>query len=148
MTPDPQKCLSESRRVLKDGGVLSCSSWEGSQWIDLMNLLPKIRPDKQTPELPKEWSSAEAVKGELEKAGFADVQAWRVPTTMHFEKLEAQIDFMMTKMPHMVKIMEDFSENDRADLKSLWMEKGREMCSTEPGEFKGTALVAAGRKRG
>jgi ubiquinone/menaquinone biosynthesis C-methylase UbiE len=27
MTSDPQKALSEAKRVLKDGGVLSCSAW-------------------------------------------------------------------------------------------------------------------------
>ena len=62
MTPDPQKCLSESRRVLKDGGVLTCSSWEGSQWIDLMATVTKIRPDKKSPELPKDWRTVDAGK--------------------------------------------------------------------------------------
>lgn len=52
MTSDPQKCLSESKRVLKDDGVLVCSSWKGSQWIEMMNLLKQVRPDKIMPEVP------------------------------------------------------------------------------------------------
>lgn len=28
MTSDPIKCLKESKRVLRDGGVLACSSWQ------------------------------------------------------------------------------------------------------------------------
>ena len=146
MTPDPQKCLAESKRVLKDGGVLACSSWEGSQWMDLMNLLPQIRPDKKVPELPKEWSSDSAVKAELEKAGFRDVESHRVHTVMKFEKMEDLMEFMITKLPHIVMLVKDFSEDERARLKSLWVEEGRKMCPSEPGELTGTALVAVGRK--
>ena len=100
MTPDPQKCLSESRRVLKDGGVLACSSWKGSQWMDLMNLLPQIRPDKQMPTMPENWSDVALLKAELEKAGFKDVETQEVDVDMRYEKTEEFVDFMMQKMPH------------------------------------------------
>lgn len=146
MTPDPQKCLSESNRVLKDGGVLSCSSWQWSQWMDLMNLVPKIRPDKQMPEIPKEWMSADAVKGELEKAGFKDVESEQVHTTMRFEKMEELADFIINKLPHMKMLTKDFSDDDHAKLKALWIEEGKKMCPSEPGELKGITIVATGRK--
>ena len=146
MTPDPQKCLSESKRVLTDGGVLTCSSWQWSQWMDLMSLVPKIRPDKQMPEIPKEWMNVDAVKGELEKAGFRDVESQQVHTTMKFEKMEGLADFMINKLPHMIMLTKDFSDDERAKLKALWMEEGKKMCSDEPGELKGITLVAFGRK--
>jgi ubiquinone/menaquinone biosynthesis C-methylase UbiE len=100
MTPDPQKCLSESKRVLRDGGVLTCSSWHGSQWIDLMNLLPKIRPDKQLPVIPENWKNAEPMKLELEKAGFKDVESQEVLVEMEIDSLEVFVDFILDKMPH------------------------------------------------
>ena len=104
MTPDPQKCLTESKRVLKDGGVLTCSAWEGSQWKDLMYLLPEIRPDKDMPQLPKEWSDVTLMKGELEKAGFKDVESYQVATTMKFEKVDEIVNVFTDKMPQMVML--------------------------------------------
>ena len=147
MTPDPQKCLSESKRVLKDGGVLVCSSWQGSQWIDLMKLVSRVRSDKKLPEIPKEWQSVDLLQTQLEKAGFKDVEGHRVETKMTFEKLEPLADFMLTKMPHMIMLTEDFSADERAKLKAVFVEEGKKMCSDEPGEFYGVALVAVGRKR-
>lgn len=146
MTPDPQKCLSESKRVLRDGGVLACSSWESSQWLDLNPSITEVRPDKTLPELPKEWSNAEAMAGELRKAGFKNVHSEQVHTTMKFEKHEPFVDFMMTKMPHIIKLIEDFSDEDRNKLRELWLEKTRQMCSSEPGELSGISLVAVGTK--
>ena len=146
MTSDPQKCLSESNRVLKNDGVLVCSSWQGSQWIDLMNLVPTIRPDKKMPAVPKEWDNVELLKKELEKAGFQDVESHQVQTSMKVDKWEPMMDFMLGKMPHMVMLTKDFSEDEMTRLRTLFLEEGRKMCD-EPGELEGTALVAVGRKR-
>lgn len=146
MTPDPQKCLSESKRVLKEGGVLACSSWQGSQWMDLMNSLKKVRPDKQMLEVPKEWMEVELMKGELEKAGFKDVESLQVETKMRFEKLETFCDFVILKVPHIVALTKDMSEEEIAKFKTTMMEEGRKMCPNEPGELKGVALIAVGRK--
>ena len=146
MTPDPQKCLSESKRVLKEGGVLTCSSWQGSQWMDLMNLLPQVRPDKTMPEMPKAWMNGDLMKAELEKAGFIDVESHQVPTAMRFDTLASLVDFMLTKMPHMVMLTRDFSEEDITKLKDIMVAEGKKMNADEPGTLKGTALVAVGRK--
>jgi ubiquinone/menaquinone biosynthesis C-methylase UbiE len=100
MTPDPQKCLAESKRVLKDGGVLACSSWHDSEWLQLMNLLPKVRPDKKMPEIPENWKNAGPMKAELEKAGFRDVEAHEVHVEMTVDKMEPFVDFVLEKMPH------------------------------------------------
>ena len=146
MTPDPQKCLTESRRVLKDGGALTLSSWEGSEWMDLMMLLPRVRPEKQMPHLPAVWSSAEALKGELSKAGFQDVETQRVNVTMAFKTHESIVEFMVTKMPHMVMMTGDMSAEEVGSFKSIMVEEAQKMCPSAPGELQGVALVAAGRK--
>ena len=145
MTPDPQKCLSESRRVLQDGGVLSCSSWQGSEWLDLMRLISRIRPDKKLPDLPKEWNDVNSIKGELEKAGFRDVESHQVETTMRFDKVE-DLSGILFKLPHMVMMMNDFSEDETTRFKELMMDEARKLALHDPGELKGIALVAVGRK--
>ena len=146
MTSDPMKCLSESKRVLKDGGVLTCSSWKGSQWLDMMTLLTQVRPDKAMPEIPDGWKEADALKTEMDKAGFREVETFEVRTKMEFERMEAFVDFMLYKMPHMQMLAKDMTEEELGKVKALMMEKGREMCASEPGELTGTALVAVGRK--
>ncbi|KAI7122025.1 hypothetical protein KC352_g32808, partial [Hortaea werneckii] len=82
MTPDPQKCLSESKRVLREDGVLSLSSWEDNQWMKIMGDVARVRPDKQLPEIPVEWRSDSGVRDELMKAGFRDVETHRVTVHM------------------------------------------------------------------
>lgn len=114
--------------------------------MDLMNILPRIRPDKTMPSVPKEWQSWEAMKGELEKAGFKDVEALQVETTMSFEKYDPYIDFMVDKMPHMVHLIADFSAEEKAKLKQEMKEEMKKMSPQEPGTLKGVALVAVGRK--
>jgi SAM-dependent methyltransferase len=146
MTPDPQKCLTESLRVLKDGGVLACSSWQGSQWMDLMMLTPQIRPDKKNPSIPDEWTSAENMKVELEKAGFKDVESVRVPTSMSFESREAMVSLCLDKMPIMRALTADLTEDEMARLRKLMDKEMKKMTPDEPGVLEGVALVAVGRK--
>ncbi|KAK3691636.1 hypothetical protein LTR37_018515 [Vermiconidia calcicola] len=146
MTPDPQKCLSESKRVLKDGGVLACSSWKESQWLDLMMMLKDIRPDKEMPSMPKEWTSVENIKAEFDKAGFRDVESYEVATTLSYEERDTFVDFMFSKMPHMVAMMGDVTAEEKAKLLEHVSSEAKKMCPDEPGKLKGTALVAVGRK--
>lgn len=146
MTPDPQKCLSESLRVLKDGGVLSCSSWQGSQWMDVMMLLPRIRPDKKNPSMPPEWMEVDKMKGELEKAGFKDVESVQVPTSMGYDRRADFVELCLTKMPPLRASLKDFTEDDMAQLRTLMDEELKKMCPDEPGTLQGVALVATGRK--
>ncbi|KAK3059177.1 hypothetical protein LTR09_000743 [Extremus antarcticus] len=146
MTSDPQKALTESRRVLKDGGVLSLSSWQGSQWSDLMFLLPKVRPDKKMPHMLPEWTNADKLKGELEKAGFRDVQVQQVKTTMTYEKRSSLIELISTKMPHLVPIIKEMSDEEVQRYKDMMDEDMKKMCPDEPGSLEGVALVATGRK--
>ncbi|EME49527.1 hypothetical protein DOTSEDRAFT_68335 [Dothistroma septosporum NZE10] len=146
MTPDPQKCLTESRRVLESGGVLGCSSWAGSQWMDLMKLASTIRSDKVVPELPKEWSSATAMKVEVEKAGFKDVTAEEVEVEMSFDRYEPLIDLLTTKMPHMINLLKEFSADEMQRLRGLMLARMKETVRSEPGVLHGTALIAVGKK--
>lgn len=166
MTSDPQKCLSESKRVLSKDGVLGCSSWKGSQWLEIMRLVEEIRPDRKMMEIPKEWMSAEAMKGELEKAEFHEVESCEVPVEMTIEEYDPFLDLMTSKvsvafqpcrsppltimsfsqMPHMNSLTKDYSEEEMQRLKDMMLAKLKEFSPGLPGKLHGTALVAVGRK--
>ncbi|CAK1354830.1 hypothetical protein CB0940_01363 [Cercospora beticola] len=146
MTPSPQKCLEESMRVLKSGGVLSCSSWQNSEWLQLMNLVQEIRPEAPVPEIPEGWRSAKGLLAEVEGAGFQQVEAVEVDVEMAFETHEALLEILTAKMPHMVKLLSSWSEGEVKRLRSLMSERLKKVCPEEPGKLSGVALVAVGRK--
>lgn len=146
MTPDPQKCLTESLRVLTPGGVLACTAWEGSEWLELMYTLDEVRSDLKLPSLPEKWSDVDLLKKELEIAGFKEVQSERVPVKMHFEKHEVLIDFLIEKLPHAVALTKQMSEEEVKKWKELATAKCKEYCADAPGELKGWSLMAIGRK--
>lgn len=148
MTPDPMKCLAESQRVLRPEGVLSVSSWKGSQWMDVMMLVKQVRPDKVMPAVPEAWTTAEGVKGEFEKAGFRDVGAREVEALMGFERVEDLVDLILEKMPHVKMMKSDMSEEEVGRLKTLMVEETEKLSDGQghPGLLKGVSVVGWGRK--
>ncbi|KAI5370718.1 Putative methyltransferase type 11, S-adenosyl-L-methionine-dependent methyltransferase [Septoria linicola] len=146
MTSSPQKCLAESLRVLKTGGALTCSSWEDSQWMQLMKLVHEVRPDAPVMKIPEEWQSTRGLQTELEQAGFSAVEAVQVEVEMHFDSYDALLDLLTTKLPHMVKTLSTWSQHEVARLRNIMEGRLREFCPTAPGKMTGVALVAVGRK--
>lgn len=146
MAEEPERCLSEARRVLRDGGVLSCSGWQYSQWDELLRLVTKVRPDKNLPTMRKGWESANAMRASLEHLGFRNVEAFEVPTTMQFDKIQPFMEFMVRKLPFMQPVTENMSEKEIQTLLDIMVDAGKEMCPREPGELLGTALIAVGQK--
>ena len=146
MTKSPQKCLSETIRILKPRGVLGVASWAETQWLGIMKPLQQIKPDLKPPAGPKEWATAAGLPEELRKAGFQDVQAHEVAVEIAFESHDVFVDVLLTKMPPLVALTKDFSAAQKAELRGLMVEEIRGLCPTEPGTLKGVALVAVGRK--
>lgn len=146
ITSDPMACLTESRRVLKDHGVLACSSWKYSKWMDLMADITHFRPNVEIFDFPVEWKSTEGLKGEMEKAGFRDVEAQYVEVELTFDTRENLVDMMMNKMPHIITMISDFSPEERQALQQRMMEHVNKMTTEEPGSLSGMASVAFGRK--
>ena len=148
MTPDPLKCLTESHRVLSEGGALVASSWQSSQWMDSMLLVARIRPEKTMPALPEAWTTTSGVKGEFEKAGFRDVGAQEVQAEMRFESAKEMVEFFLKKMPHMVAMTKDMSEGEMGQLRALMKEEIGRMSEGEghPGVLKGVSVVGWGRE--
>lgn len=146
MTPDPQKCLTESLRVLQPGGVLGCTAWESSEWIDLMNTVHDIKPDMELPKLPDAWKDAELLRGELERAGFKEAKTERVPVKMEFEKRETLANFLIDRLPFAVAMKKNMSEEEVKRWKETAIAKCKEICPEEPGTLHGWSLMAIGRK--
>lgn len=146
MTPDPTKCLTESLRVLQPGGVLVCTAWEGSQWLDLMKTLHDVRPDLTLPELPKNWSDVDLLRKELEGAGFKEAHAERVDVKMQFEKHETLVDWLIEKLPHAIAMTKQMSAEEVQKWKDIATEKCKRFCPSAPGELSGWSLMASGRK--
>ncbi|KAM0714974.1 hypothetical protein Q7P37_009439 [Cladosporium fusiforme] len=146
MTPDPQKCLTESLRVLQPGGVLACTAWESSQWLTLMYTLSDVRPDLSIPSLPKNWSDLDLLRGELETAGFREAKAERVAVKMQFEKHETLVDWLIEKLPHAIALTKQMSVDEVKQWKEAATRMCKQFCPEAPGELSGWSLMASGRK--
>ncbi|KAM0705548.1 hypothetical protein Q7P35_006907 [Cladosporium inversicolor] len=146
MTADPQKCLSESLRVLSPGGVLACTSWEGSQWLELMSTLHDVRADLKLPSLPEKWSNVDLLEKEFEIAGFEEVVVERVPVKMQYEKHETLVEFLIEKLPHAVALKAQMTDDEVKRWKELATVKCKEYNAEAPGSLSGWSLMAIGRK--
>ncbi|KAK3045163.1 hypothetical protein LTR53_020639, partial [Teratosphaeriaceae sp. CCFEE 6253] len=57
--------------------------------------------------MPEAWTSTGGIHGEFEKAGFRDVEVRECPVKMPIGDHDSFVEFMLTRMPHMVKLCED-----------------------------------------
>ncbi|KAL2167842.1 hypothetical protein VTG60DRAFT_709 [Thermothelomyces hinnuleus] len=145
LTTDPHKCLTECRRVLQPNGVLAASAWEGNEWLEMMQVLPIIKPELKSAVKAK-WTSVSAMKADLEAAGFRDVEVESVPVQVPFESHDLFVDTLLTYQPRMTALLRDFTDQEKATLRKLLIEEMKVYCPTEPGELNGVVLVATGCK--
>lgn len=89
---EPRTALMQTRRVLKDDGIMALSCWKSSQWMDMMLIINDI-DTKTWDGLPAVWSNVDGVKGELKSVGFSDVGAEEVDVKMQFESHEQLLGF-------------------------------------------------------
>ncbi|KAI5921287.1 S-adenosyl-L-methionine-dependent methyltransferase [Camillea tinctor] len=146
MTSDPQKCLTETHRVLKPGGVLGVTSWKETQWLAAMAPIQKLDPSLRPPVGSPEFASPTGLVKALEAAGFAGVELQEVPVDLPFQSHALFTDVLMTKMPPLVALLARFGPEQKDELRHLMIEEMRALCPEEPGALKGVALVAVGRK--
>ncbi|KAJ8103402.1 S-adenosyl-L-methionine-dependent methyltransferase [Lipomyces tetrasporus] len=149
MVPQARVALSEIRRVLNHqngGGVFALSSWQGSEWIDLMSFVKKVRPDKVVPQLGPMWHTVEGIRGELEVAGFREVQVYSVETYMPFEDHDEIARYILTEFPGMKRLTSDMTRQELERTRDLMVEDIKFRHPTAPSRLVGTALVGIGRK--
>ena len=145
MTTDPHKCLTECKRVLQPNGVLAASAWEGNEWLEMMQVLPIIKPELKSAVKAK-WTSISAMKADLEAAGFRDVDVEPVPVQVPFQSHDLFVDTLLTYQPRMTALLRDFTVEQKATLRKLLIEEMKVYCPNEPGALNGVVLVATGRK--
>ena len=146
MTGNHQKCLSETIRVLKPGGVLGITSWKEIQWLLAMKPITKIKPELTPPWGAPEFTSTSALTAELEKHGFSDVSVREVPIEFPFETHAQFVNLMCTELPPLVAMLENLTDEQRETFRSAMKDEVAKFCPQEPGAMKGVALVAVGRK--
>lgn len=146
VTPNPQKCLTESLGVLQPGGACAVSSWRGNQWMGIMLLVKKVRPEKAMPSVPAAWTTAEGVRAEFEKAGFRDAGAREVVAEMAVENAEALVELFWTKMPHVVAMKADMSEEEIGRLRKIMVEETERVSGVQGGKLTGVSVVGWGQE--
>nr|A0A411KUP5.1 RecName: Full=Methyltransferase ucsB; AltName: Full=UCS1025A pyrrolizidinone biosynthesis cluster protein B [Acremonium sp.]QBC88146.1 UcsB [Acremonium sp.] len=143
LTTDPAKCLSECKRTLQPGGVLAVSAWEGNDWIEMLRVVPLIKPDLKTAIQPK-WSTVDAVRWDLELAGFREVHVQRIPIKIPFTSHALFVDTLMRYQPRMVAMLRTFTEDEKTELRRLLMNEMKVICPSQPGMMSGAVMVGAG----
>lgn len=146
LVPEPRKALAATHRVLDDDGVLVLTCWKRSNWMDAMLQINEIRPGQNSMGLPSEWMSLDGVRGELQQAGFRDIGAREVETTMAFQEHGAQADFFLRTMPPLISGTADFTAEEKTRLRSLMIDTLKRATPEAPGELHGTAIVAWARR--
>ncbi|KAM0130393.1 hypothetical protein ACHAO1_007900 [Botrytis cinerea] len=170
MLPEPRQGLSEMKRVLGRGGVAACTSWRGSEWIDLMRVgaasasasaegkqeeeeeigagdEEKVKgKGKGKMEIPKEWSSAEGVRREMEDVGFVDVQVVESEARWDFESHEGIVDLILGFPGMEIMVGESWGEGGREKAREGMLGWMRERFSRGEGALTGVAIVGVGRR--
>ncbi|KAK9237462.1 S-adenosyl-L-methionine-dependent methyltransferase [Lipomyces kononenkoae] len=149
MVPQARVALDEIHRVLSSqngGGFFALSSWQGSEWIELMSFVTKVRPDKLLPQLGPTWRTVEGIRGELEATGFQGVEVHSVETYMPFEDHDEIARYILTEFPGMKRLTSDMTRQELERTRDLMVEDIKSRHPTAPGRLVGTALVGVGRK--
>lgn len=149
MVPQARVALGEIHRVLTDqngGGFFALSSWQHSEWAELMGFVSKVRPDKFMPQFPSTWSTVEGLRGELEATGFREVQVYPVDTYMPFEDHDEIARYILTEFPVMKRLTGDMTRQELEKTRDLMVEYIKSRHPVAPSRLVGTALVGIGRK--
>jgi ubiquinone/menaquinone biosynthesis C-methylase UbiE len=149
MVPNVDIAMKEIRRVLTDqkgGGVLALSSWEANEWIDLISSLSKVRPDKHVPKMPAEWGTIEGIRGQLDAAGFRDIDVHPSETFWPFDNYEETVHYLLTQLPILRKLTADVTRGELEEVHKLMVEVLKARHPSLPSRMRGTAIVGLGRK--
>jgi ubiquinone/menaquinone biosynthesis C-methylase UbiE len=149
MVPQARTAMKEIQRVLTDqngGGFFAVSSWQGSEWMELMSFPCKLRPEKAMIKMPPTWGTTEGVRGELEATGFRDIDVYTVEAFMPFDDYDEIARYILTQFPGMSRMTGDMSREELEKVRELMVEHIKAKHTSVPGRLKGTAIIGIGRK--
>jgi ubiquinone/menaquinone biosynthesis C-methylase UbiE len=84
--PDPRMALKRMRRALRPGGRVAAAVWGQRARCGWAEIFPIVDARVQSAVCPMffQLGTGEALAGELEAAGFAQVELRRISTTLHY----------------------------------------------------------------
>ncbi|CAI6334450.1 unnamed protein product [Periconia digitata] len=147
MLANPQCALQESRRVLRDHGILALSSFRQVEWMDFIeNHLGLVKPGTTLGSIPLSWASTNSTIQELEDAGFKNVSAEEVQVWYEFDDAELMTRFNMTNIPSVKAATAGMTDDEvEKAVQLMILELGRRFPDGK-GRLGGIALVAFGTK--
>lgn len=142
LVPEPVRAVEAMRRKLSPGGALAFSSWEGSDWQDLMYYPKKVRPDLVMPTLSADWTQPDGVRKQLQQIGFDNVQVEQTKGYWAFTDYDEVCRFILTKMPLAARVISQMSDEEVLQTHALMVADLKTKYPTVPAEMVGNATVA------
>lgn len=146
---DPAAALSETRRVLRDGGRVALSVWgppEANPWAAVggLTLVAEGHMPAPQPQDPGIFamSSEERIRELLGGAGFRDVEIGSIPVEFRFDDFGTYWQFLHELAGVIALVLEQLSDADRAQVRDA-MERNAEPFRADGGYvMPGVALNA------
>lgn len=142
LVPDPTQALRSIHRTLAPNGLLAASSWQSSEWADMMEYPAKVRPDLVMPKMPEAWTTEAGAKDSLEAAGFRSVQVHRVQSFMPFESHDEVCRFILLRFPPSARVCAQMTAEELVKTRDLMIADLKLKYPTAPNRMSGIALVA------
>lgn len=142
LVPEPAKAVEAMKSKLVSGGVLAFSSWEGSDWQNLMYYPNKVRPDLVMPSPPADWTQPDGVRKNLEGVGFRDIQVEQTEGHWEFTDYDEICRFILTKMPLAARVISQMSDEEVVQTHALMVSDLKAKYPSLPAKLVGKATVA------
>ncbi|SCU79272.1 LAME_0A08020g1_1 [Lachancea meyersii CBS 8951] len=146
-SPRPEDAFSEAYRVLKPDGAIAMTSFQKNGWIELCDVIGKIRPDLKMPSLPAEWASEDWIRGQFEKAGFRDVVIKPVHVSKDIDDPQEFAEFLVkTNNPVVSPILNLFTAEEKKKAVDMIVSEIRRVNPGSSPKISNVLLLSSARK--
>ncbi|SCU79363.1 LADA_0B00166g1_1 [Lachancea dasiensis] len=144
---DPDAAFNEAYRTLKPGGAIGMTSFQRIQWMDLRNVVQKIRPELAPPQLPPRWASAEWIREQCSKAGFVDVTVEPTDVFLEVDEPRELADFLVNSgIPQVSGIFGSLTTEQKNEVIDLIVKEVNTNYQ-KPIRIPGVLLVSSATRR-
>lgn len=142
LVPEPLKAIEAIKSKLTPGGIFAFSSWESSDWQELMYYPMKVKAGLVMPRLPKDWAEPESVRKNLQETGFQNVQIVQTEGYWPITDYDEVCRFILTKMPLAARVIAQMSDKEVLETLELMVSDLNAKYPTLPAKMVGKATVA------